>query len=278
MEATIVQTSVSNNNVWVNDSTETQSKVMNLKSDQQTNSMHEYLKQLSAEVSTWEAGAYASSNATLYGLLQKSYALYLELTKKTDGDLKLKKQGMADYMSANALERYVDKPLPQRIIACVFGKRDRRRIHTYSLVLRYIIAQHWEIADVPAMITAAGGVQEISLGRPSSSMTTKEKVAVASHQVKDAVLARVRSTELSNTFDPEKTGERFAAVLTQEADGSYSINCMVKSSTAVNAALAAYFNANKVANNKAAEEQEAANELANAVTHKEAAINYPLAA
>ena len=277
MEATLVQSPVVAN-VSGNDNVAAQQNVMPLISAQQANLMRERIAQLSIEVSAWESGAYASSNAILYGLLQKAYGLYLDLTNSTDPNLKYKKQGLADYLALNALAGYEDKPLPQRIIACVFGKRDRRRMSTYHVVLRYIIAQKWDIAEVPVKISEAGGVQEISLGRPSGSMTAKQKAEVAANQVNQTVLAHVQSTELSKHFNPENTGDQFAAVLTQEADGSFTVNCLVKSTTAVNAALAAYFTANKDALKQSVSEHEASVAQSNTADLKAAAINHPLAA
>ncbi len=253
-------------------------KVANLISTQQANSMRQRIEQLAVEVSVWETGAYTDSNKILYGLLQKSYALYLDLTNNADGNLKHRKQGLADYLSLSGMSGYEDKPLPQRIIACVFGKRDRRRMSTYHVVLRYIIAQKWDVAAVPANIAAAGGVQEISLGRPSGSLTAKEKAAVAGRQINQTVLATVHGAELVKTFNPDYSGEQFAAVLTQEADGSFSIHCVVKSTTAVNAALSAYFAANKDQLKQAIDQQQAAKAQANLDELKAAAVNHPLAA
>ena len=59
------------------------------------------------------------------------------------------------------------------------------------------------------------------------------------------------------------------AVMTLENDGSYSVHCVVKSATAVNAALAAYFGENKVDFENA--QKQKALEAANAA--KEALIN-----
>lgn len=278
MEATLVQSPVIATSVLGNSNVAAQQNVVPLISAQQANLMRDRIAQLSIEVSAWESGAYATSNAILYGLLQKAYGLYLDLTNSADPNLKYKKQGLADYLALNALSSYDDKPLPQRIIACVFGKRDRRRMSTYHVVLRYIITQKWDLADVPVKISEAGGVQEISLGRPSGSMTAKEKAVVAGNQVNHAVLARVQGTELGKQFNPENTGEQFAAVLTQEADGSFSINCLVKSTTAVNAALAAYFTANRDALTQSASEHQTAKAQANAAELKSAAVNHPLAA
>jgi len=255
-----------------------QQKISALMSAQQSDEMRERIGRLSVEASVWESEAYAHSNAILYGLLQKAYGLYLDLTTNADGNLKYRKQGLADYLSLNGLDSYKDKSLPQKIVVCVFGKRDRRRLSTYQLVLRYIIAQDWALSEVPTKIAEAGGVQEISLGRPSGGLTTKEKAALAGARVSQEVLATLHSEELSRQFNPEATGEQFAAVLTQEADGSFSVHCVVKSATAVNSALAAYFAANKDDLKREVDEHQAARTQASLTELNDAAVSYKLAA
>ena len=278
METTKTQTVAAIDNAFGKDTAVSDPKIIQLPSVRHATLMHDRIQQLAVEVGTWEAGAYADSNSILYGLIQQSYALYRDLTNNADGNLKHRKQGLADYMSLTGLNGYEDKPLPQRIISCVFGKRDRRRISTYHVVLRYIITQKWAVADVPANIAAAGGVQEISLGRAEGSLTAKEKAALAGGHVNQAVLATVHSEELGKQFNPEHTGEQFAAVLTQEADGSFSVNCVVKSAAAVTAVLAAYFAANKEELKTAADEHIAAKAQAALAAMKDAAVNHPLAA
>ncbi|WP_396190294.1 hypothetical protein [Flavobacterium sp.] len=199
------------------------------------------LKQMSNANKTWEEGAYKTANEGLYGLIQSCYQLYKELTDATDVNLKHKKQGLNDYLSINGMDTYTSKPMPQKIVRCVFGERDRRRISTYNVVLRRIIAEGWAVEDVPAQIAECGGVQEMSLGRKPGTLTAKEKAL----QVKDAVqgieLANIKNDQTDQFVNAEKHGETFAAVLTQNADGSYSINCIVDSKGAVNAALNAYY-------------------------------------
>ena len=103
--------------------------------------MRTRLTQLANEAANWQDTAYTTANAGLYLLMQKCYGLYKELTDTTDANLKYKKQGLADHMSLKKLDAYKDKPLPQKIIRCVFGDRDRRRISTYNVVLRCMIAE-----------------------------------------------------------------------------------------------------------------------------------------
>lgn len=214
---------------------------------------------LSTEASAWEIGVYANSNSILYSLIQKSYELYKDLTNDADGFLKHRKQGLADYLSLKGLGAYVDKPMPARIIRCVFGNKDRRRISTYTTVLKYIIKQQFAVADVPAKIVELGGVQEIALGKAGTALTPRQKARIADAKVADSELVSVRSDALSKFAGAETMGDKFAAVLTQNSDGSFSVNCLVHSSAAVNATLSAYYSANKTSLAAEAEEQKLTN-------------------
>ena len=201
------------------------------------------LKQLSNETAAWEQGAFKSANEGLYVLIQGCRKLYLDLTDATDENLVHKKQGLNDYLSINGMDDYTTKPLSQKIIRCVFGNRDRRRISTYNVVLRRLITDNVDVADVPAHIANCGGVQEMSLGRKPGALTGKEKATQVKSVVQATELAKIKSAQTDLLINPEKHGETFAAVLTQNTDGSFTVNCIVDSKGAVNAALTAYYGA-----------------------------------
>ncbi len=199
------------------------------------------LKQLAKATTEWEQGAYKTANEGLYVLIQGCYKLYKELTDAKDENLMHKKQGLNDHLELNGMDDYTSKPLPQKIIRCVFGNRDRRRISTYNVVLRRLIADGVDVADVPTHIANCGGVQEMSLGRKPGALTAKEKATQVKGAVQAQVLGSVKTAETDQLVNPEKHGETFAAVLTQNPDGSFTINCIVDSKGAVNAALTAYY-------------------------------------
>ena len=137
-----------------------------------------------------------------------------------------------------------------KIIRCVFGDKDRRRLSTYHTVLRVIVANKWAVADVPSKIAEFGGVQEISMGKPVGHLTPKEKATEARDLVLATDLAKVSSEKIAAQNNPEKIGEQAVAVVTQNSDGSYTIHCIVHSDGVVNAALASYFVTSKDAISK----------------------------
>ena len=248
-----------------------ESNVVALPSVTKTQGMYDRLVRLNTEASAWESGAYANANALLYGLFAEARQIHIELTNAQDPDLGAKKQALKDYMNLKGLSSYWDKPLTQRIIRSVFGNRDRRRISTYHTVLRYIVAKNWSPAEVVAGITAAGGVQEISLGHPASYVSPKNRAATASAAVSNTSLATISGEKIAQHIDADKHGEKVAAVLTQNADGTFTINCIVSSNTAVNATLAAYYSKNKAALKEAGAAEVAADKQVSAEEHLAAA-------
>jgi hypothetical protein len=233
------------------------------------NTMYKRVEQLAIEREVWQEGEYARSNETLYGLIGKCKALYDELTNKADGDAKAKRAGFDDYLN---LKDYVFKSsteLTYKVIRAVFGDKDRRRLSTYHTVLRVAVKQGWKVDEFAARITEYGGVQEISLGAASGQMTAKQKAEIAKSAVMDEVVAVLKSDALSKAFSADKIGEKAVAVLTQEPDGSFSVHAVVHNNSAVTAALAAYYAANKAALKDAVNKQQ----VADAQQHRAEAID-----
>jgi hypothetical protein len=222
--------------------------------------MRERIEALAIEREVWETTLYARSNEQLYALIQKCYGLYLELT--TGADLGAKKGSFRDYINTKGYVFKDSTPITAKIIRCVFGDRDRRRLSTYHTVLRRAATEQWLLAEVPTKITEFGGVQEISLGKPAGSLTPKQKAEQARQVVLSSVLATVASDKLAAQNNPEKAGEQAVAVVTQQSDGSYTIHCVVHGDTLVNAALAGYFGANKAVIEKLQQKQVAVQAVA----------------
>ena len=208
--------------------------------------MRQRIEALAIEREVWETNVYARSNDMLYALIQKCYQLYIDLTDGK-GDVGAKKVGFKDYINSKGYVFKDSTPLTGKIIRCVFGDKDRRRLSTYHTVLRVVVANKWVVADVPAKISEFGGVQEISLGKPAGHLTPKEKAKEARDLVLATELATVSSDQLAAQNNPEKKGEQAVAVVTQNSDGSYTIHCVVHGDAVVNTALASYFGANKAA-------------------------------
>ena len=184
----------------------------------------------------------ARSNQALYSLISDCLSLYRDLTEGED--LKAKKLGLQDFINFKGYVFKSTSPLSLKVIRCVFGEKDRRRISTYHTVLRVAIAEKWDLNQVAAKITERGGVQEISV-RKANAMSQKDKALTALSVLLNQSVASIDSQSLKSKHNCEFNEQQAVAVLTQNTDGTYSVHCVVHSSTAVNAALAAYFSANK---------------------------------
>lgn len=134
----------------------------------------ESLKMIEAKRMEWESNAYRTSNQQLYSVLADCYYYaYMKLDKK------LAKQREWEIAQLLKIRNYIvkrDSPLITRVVKAVFGNIDRRRISTYSLVLRAAKIANVSADDIPAWIEAQGGIQEIRVKKSVTHISTDEKV------------------------------------------------------------------------------------------------------
>jgi hypothetical protein len=228
---------VENNNVDVNDQSVDESFTA-----KQVGSL---ITNLIKQREDWEANAYRVSNEILYSILAECYALELEISNTKEGVKKLR-----DEVNSQAKRLgYTFKdgtPLLNRIVRTVFGNVHRSRISTYSLVLREAKNMSVAIADIPSFISKAGGVQEIRLSKSVTYKSPKAKAATAQERFEHMdKLAVVKTEALSKLANPDNIGEYCVLLAKQYADGSFQVKAVVTSTTAVNAALAAVYQAEK---------------------------------
>ncbi len=214
--------------------------------------MRQRIEDLAVMREAFENTQLARTNQALYGLITECLSLYYDLT---EGDkLKEKKLGLQDFINLKGYVFKATSPLSLKVIRCIFGEKDRRRISTYHTVLRVAIAEKWVLTEVAAKIAERGGVQEISV-RKGDSMSQKDKALTAQAALLNQSIATIDSQALKSKQNNEFNEHQAVAVLTQNQDGTFSVHCVVHSNTAVNAALAAYFNANKSDLQQIAEQQ-----------------------
>lgn len=205
-------------------------------------SLFKRVENLSIKREVWETNELARSNDALYAIFADCLSLYRDLTN--GNGVKAMKKGLEDYINIKGYVFKSTSPLTLKVIRCVFGAKDRRRLSTYHSVLRVAIADKWNVSEVAQRISEYGGVQEISLRR-KDGLTAKDKATIARDALMSKSIATLSSDELKKKFDIEHIGESAVAVMTLENDGSYSVHCVVNSATAINAALTAYFSTNK---------------------------------
>jgi hypothetical protein len=207
-----------------------------------TKSILKRVENLSIKREVWESNELARSNDALYPIFDGCIELYRDLTRGEG--VKAQKKGFEDFINVKGYVFKSTSPLTLKVIRCVFGEKDRRRLSTYHSVLRVAIADNWKVGEAAQRISEYGGVQEISLRR-KDALTAKDKATIAREALMSESIATLSSEAIFKQFDTSKIGDSAVAVMTLEGDGSYSVHCVVSSNTAVNAALTAFFSSNK---------------------------------
>lgn len=191
----------------------------------------------------WEANAYARSNEELYGLLSECYDIYETMCSSSSYAETLRKS-LKDFMEEHKVKCNKNSHNLIKIVKCVFGTADARRVSTYSVALRAAAQAGVKAAGLKQFIKDKGGVQELRVAK-QNALSAADKAAKAKHALTATTLAEVRSDALLRTVDMSNVGELVVLVATQQADGVFALHAVTASTTAVNAALTAYYSNNK---------------------------------
>ena len=197
------------------------------------------LADLETERETWEQGACRTSNLALYAVLAKCLAIAQadtpELAKQRNASLE------AFYKQRGYFYKK-DAPPATRVVKAVFGNVDRRRLSTYSLVLREAIKKRVQAMQLAEWIEQNGGIQEIRLSQSATFVKPTAKVEQA-RQTFDTLpeLATVKSEALTLLADGEFISECCVLIAEQAANGSFVVRGFTRAGGAVNAAFAALY-------------------------------------
>ena len=197
------------------------------------------LADLETERVTWEEGVYRTSNQALYAVLAKCLAIAQADTPEL---AKQRNAGLEAFYKLRGYSYKKDAPPATRVVKAVFGNVDRRRLSTYSLVLREAIKQKVLAMQLPEWIEQNCGIQEIRLSQSATFVKPAAKVELA-RQSFDTLpeLASVKSEALSLLADGETLGEYCVLVAEQTADGSFVVRGLTRAGGAVNAAFTAMY-------------------------------------
>lgn len=219
-------------------------------------SAYKELQALANAKNDWEHNAYRTSNDQLYGLLQKCYGLY-KLICADPANAKARIEEIDAYLSKEHNAKLsASAHTITKIVKAVFGA-DRRRVSAYSIALRAALDAKIAVDQIPQYIRENGGVEELRLAKSPNAKTAKQKAEDAKTTVDKSVLAKLSVEALTEKLDPAKIGTQHVLIVTQGADGTLNINALVSATSAVNAALAAYYTQNKVEAAAAAKDSKA---------------------
>lgn len=213
-----------------------------------------FIEQLIIEQEVWSDTAFKTSNDMLYDLLAKCYAKYEEMCADNEVGKKLRTE-LNDYIQLHNINVNSNSHTLIKIVKCVFGA-NKRRVSAYSIVLRTALFNKVKSTELADFIRNNGGVEEIRLAKNGNVLSVKQKAEVAKSAVVAKALAEFTSEEIAMQLDAANIGEQIVFVATQQADGKFVVNAVSNNATAVNAALAAYYTANKKDINNKKTEQE----------------------
>ena len=198
----------------------------------------ETLADMEAKRQNWETTAYRTSNQQLYAVLADCLAYGRELPF---ADSKQRNKDLETFLKSRCYLVKNDNPLLTRVVKAVFGNIDRRRISTYSLVLRTAQKEGVKPAELAEWIDAGHGIQEIKLKRSATYKSPKQKAEEAKSSLSSLPTLAVAKDKLVEYADADFVGTECVLLAEQQADGSFHIKALNRSSTAVNAALAALY-------------------------------------
>jgi hypothetical protein len=203
------------------------------------------IEALSQARQTWQDTVYKTSNDMLYGILAECYVLYHDMCGKTPQAAALR-EALKRKLAARNIKCSEGTHTMAKIVRCVFDG-DRRRISAYS---RALLAALTHKPQVPAdglakFIADAGGVEELRLAKSPNFVPTAVKVEKAKAAIADKALAAIDGAALAQNLDAANVGAQYVLVASMQADGTLAVNAVLRSDTALKAALAAYYSTHK---------------------------------
>jgi len=213
------------------------------------------LEQLAAKREIWEQGVYRTATIELYSLLADCYAFYKSMEGNTDA-AKDKRKALDDYCNIRGFNFKQSTHSINKIIACVFGGLDRRRISAYATAVRKALGNKIAVKDFVDYFVNAGGLEEVRLNRAGTALSPKDKIKIAAQKIQGASLGKLANKALGKKLDAGNIGKPTVLLGTWNADGSIDICALVESKGVVNAALAGYYSAEKTAQKNAEAEAE----------------------
>lgn len=221
-------------------------------------SVADMLGRMEDQRKTWEDGVYRTSNQALYAILAECLMFGGEVPT---AQAKERRAALAAFCKERGYVVKNDSPLMTHIVKAVFGNVDRRRISTYSLVLRQAQKLNILPTDLAQWIEDNGGIQEIRLNRSATFISPARKAEMGQQQFNALpTLASVKSEALSLLTDADFIGTDCVLLAEQQADGSFAIRALVRQGGVVNAAYAAIYAQQKAAADALKKEQQAAND------------------
>ena len=217
------------------------------------------IKAMEAARIHWEQGSLRKSNEELYLVLQDCKAFCKDLPS---AEAKQRSDSLAKFYKERGWRYNKETPIETRVLRAVFGMENRRRVSSYSLVLREAKKQRVGISSLATWIEDQGGIQEIRLSQSKTFVSPSEKAQIMKERLasRKFFIGFAQSDLLSHVADGEYMDEDCVLLANQQPDGSFGIYTVLRSSGVMSAAyLAAHSKAEEI-EAQAKKETEAAND------------------
>lgn len=237
------------------------------------------IRNLISQREDWENTAYKKSNDMLYAILQQCYAMEHGMQKvifdqAQNNTAKQNREALALVAEQLGYSFKSTTPLMNRVVQCVFGNVARSRISTYSKVLRSAKQHGVSVLDLVGFVEQGNGVEQIRLKASTNYKTAAQKAEIALPNATAQTIAVASSNKLGQLINAETIDEQCVLIATQRADGSFAITAVVRSKSALTAALVAFYGQQSAELKQTVAKQQAANdsdiraEIANNIVNK----------
>jgi hypothetical protein len=214
---------------------------------------------LIADRKHWEANEFSSSNQRKYQILQSCHILYKSMAGVTGEKLALKR-AFNHYCKEHGYNFKDSTHLMVKVVTCVFGNENRRRVSSYAKALRVAIEKGIGSMDIPKFLSDSGGVEEIRRESKSPKSNSKEKAQIGLTLMDSKSLGSAQSDALNASFDEAAYNGAVLLMSTREVDGSFQIKYVLQNGVLITGALAHLPTLLKEKEDLKAEEQKAAND------------------
>ena len=213
---------------------------------------------LIAERKHWEHNEFASSNQRKYQILQNCYVLYKSMAGVSSEKLALKR-AFNKYCQERGYNFKDSTHLMAKVVTCVFGNENRRRVSSYAKALRIANEKRIGSLDIPTFLKEAGGIEELRR-EASAKVSVKDKAKLGLPLMANPALGVVQSDALNAVFDEAAYDGAVLLMSTREVDGSFQVKHLIQSGVLVTSALAHLPTLLKEKEATKAEEAKAAND------------------
>jgi hypothetical protein len=208
------------------------------------------LHSLAKERADWEANEFASSRKRLYSLLTRCYAFYRTMTSEAEKAVRQELRAGLDTVVSEKGYIFKSTTSPMnKIVQVVFGTNSRR-VSAYALTLRAALTampdgKPVEVVQLAQWIENAGGVEEIRQGSKSKGVKPSQRVELAKSYISDVSRHVVKLDAKSFPISSDCADKLVVLIGTYRPTGDVELSGVVTASSAVNAALQAYYAENK---------------------------------